>query len=55
MKYVPGGKTTGGKMSGVEKWRDGKCPGGDDWRKHVLGVKNYGREYVRERIFSYHM
>jgi len=39
-EYVPGGKTTGRKMSGVE----------NDGREYVLGVKNDGREYVREGI-----
>ena len=38
-------------MSGVEKRREGKCPGWtNDWREYVLSVKNDGREYVRERI-----
>ena len=50
-EYVQGGKTTGGKLSGVEKWREGICPGWkNDWREYVLSVKNDGREYVRERI-----
>jgi len=41
-------------MSGVEKRREGKCPGWtNDWREYVLSVKNDGREYVREGIFPY--
>ena len=52
-----GGELMGGNMSGVGKQREGICPGGKfrkiDWREHVRGGKNDGREYVREGTCPY--